>query len=91
MDATPAAMQVADRLTRAFLKEHPEYQKIDRSRLLDNLARVYDEVLRGSYIAKTDEQLEQESQAPGIARNHYLDLINMTAHAADDSGPIKPA
>lgn len=89
--ASNLAAEVVNRLMDAFLAEHPEYSQVHRKRLSSDLVGVYDAVLRGTYIAKTEEQLEGESQAAGIARNHYLDLVNMTAHAADDSGPIEPA
>jgi hypothetical protein len=82
------ANEVVNRLLDAFLEEHPGYRQLQRQRLSGDLAGVYDAVVQGTYVAKTEEQLEGESRAAGIARNHYVDLVNMTAHAADDAGPI---
>lgn len=88
MAPSTQATEVVNRLLDTFLGQHPEYAGLRRERLRTHLAGVYDHVMAGTYVAKTEEQLNGESQDAGIARNHYLDLVNMTAHAADDSGPI---
>ena len=71
-----------DRLVERFVNDHPEYEALDERELHAYLACVYDEVLRGVYTAKTEDRLAAESKHAGIARNHYLDLVDLTAHAA---------
>jgi hypothetical protein len=73
-----------DRLVEGFVSDHPEYEAIDERELHAYLAGVYDEVLQGVYTAKSEERLEAESRHAGISRNHYLDLVNLTTHAAAD-------
>ena len=70
------------RLVEAFMREHPHYAgTINRNALERSLQQVQRDVLSGNYLAKTEDQLAVESNQAGIERNHYLDLVNLTAHA----------
>ena len=80
--------KAVSRLIQAFVQDHPEYSPGIIGPLELRLSEVYDEVLQGTYVAKSDEKLERESEAVGIDRSHYLDLINLATHAATNQ-PLK--
>lgn len=73
---------VVSRLIENFQADHPEYGRLDTAPLRDHLVGVFRAVLVGNYTAKSEASLADESRACGITRNHYLDLVNLSAHAA---------
>ena len=82
--------QSVTRLIDAFVNDHPEYAgTINKKALRRRLETAHEEVLRGDHTAKSDEQLDRESEEAGIKRHEYLDLINMSVHAATDR-PTSP-
>jgi len=83
--ANNGATQTVSRLVSDFLAEHPEYRATANVPLLSRLLEsAYDEVAQGRYLGKNEDQLQNESLLTGLARNHYLDLVNLTAHAASN-------
>ena len=73
------------RLVESFERDHPEYfERLNKEALRRFLEQVYAEVLRGEHVAKTEEQLQRESQAAGIEKPDYEALVNLAAHAATD-------
>jgi len=73
------------RLIEAFRRDHAaKLPDLNVVALQSRLEEVYSEVLRGDHLAKTEETLTAESEEVGIERRDYLDLVNMTAHAATD-------
>lgn len=79
------------RLIEAFRRDHAaKLPNLNVIALQRRLEQVYSEVLRGDHLAKTDEALTAESEEVGIDRKDYLDLVNMTAHAATDQPRQSP-
>jgi hypothetical protein len=85
MDTKGIAHETAAKIRSDFLSEHPEYQgKCNASLLSKLLESAYEEVAQGRYIGKNEDQLRNESELTGLARNHYLDLVNLTVHSASN-------
>lgn len=81
MPISPA--ESVERLIDAFRLDHAGHQADFRVDVLRRrLEQVINEVLLGDHRAKTDEALTKESEDIGIDRKDYLDLVNVTAHAA---------
>lgn len=77
--------QSVTRLIEAFRRDHAaKLPNLNVVALQRRLEQVYAEVLRGDHLAKSDEALSAEAEEVGIERKDYLDLVNMTAHAATD-------
>jgi len=67
-----------------LVEEYTEYaETLHHEALQHYLEHVFAEVIRGEHTAKTEEELESESQDAGIERQNYGALVNLTAHAAD--------
>jgi hypothetical protein len=77
------------RLVDAFERDVPEYsERLNRDVLCRLLGHVYGEVLQGENLAKTEDQLDEESRAAGIEKPEYEALVNLVTHAATDQ-PIQ--
>ena len=86
-----APQETVTRLIEAFRRDHAaKLPNLNVVALQRRLEQVYAEVLRGEHLAKTDEALTAESEEVGIERSDYLDLVNMTAHAATDQPRQSP-
>jgi hypothetical protein len=85
MDTRCMAHEIVAKIRSDFLGEHPEYQATCKVPLLSKLLEsAYEEVVQGRYVGKNEDQLRNESELTGLMRNHYLDLVNLTVHAASN-------